>query len=70
MVGFEYWMREIDTWYFHLDFRIEFCSTNPTALLIAHIPISDFRYDYCGSIPLATALDINIGVFGAEAVLV
>ena len=43
---------------------------NPTALLIAQILGSDFRYDYCGSIPLrATALGINIRVFGAEAVL-
>ena len=38
------------------------------ALLMAHILISDFRFDYCGSIPLATALGINIRVIGAEAV--
>ena len=42
---------------------------NPTALLIANALISDFRYDYCGSIPPATALGINIRVFGVEAVL-
>ena len=42
---------------------------NPTALLIAHVLLGDFRYDYCGSIPLSTALGINIQVFGAEAVL-
>ena len=46
-----------------------FTRINPTAPLIAHIPISNSRYNYCGSIPLARALGINIRVFGAEAVL-
>ena len=42
---------------------------NPTALLIAQVLISDFRYDYCCSFSLATALGINIRVSGAEAKL-
>ena len=39
-------------------FLSNFSRNNPTALLIAHILISNFRYDYCGSIPLVTALSI------------
>ena len=49
-------------------FLYGFTRITATALLIAHI-ITDFRYGYVGSIPLATALGINIRVFGAEAVL-
>ena len=40
-----------------------------SALWSAHVLVRVFGYDYCGSIPLATAFDINIRVFGAVAVV-
>ena len=46
-------------------FLFGFTRINLEALLIVDIFISDFRYDYCGSIPLATVLGINVGDFGA-----
>ena len=49
--------------------RVGLTRVIPTAHLIARILVSDFRYDYCSSIPLATALGINIRVFGAKAVV-
>ena len=56
-------------WTTNRSFLSGLTRTNLTALLVAHTLISDFRYDHCGSIPLATAWDVNIHVCGAEAVL-
>ena len=60
-------------WLDSLDHNREFSFLVLHGLILLHswsprILISDFCYDNCGSIPLATAMDVNIHAFGAEAV--